>query len=135
MINRVGLMRVGARIALVALCCLLVTAGLVTAQSDFKVVEIEVEGNRVATSTLILGVSSIAKGSALTPSVIQTTIHRLYGLGIFSEVRLEAEEVPGGIKVYIVVEELPKLTSLQFSGNSKIGDKDLTEKLGIGVGG
>jgi len=133
--NRVGLMRVGARIALVALCCLLATVGSAAAQADFKVVDIEIEGNRVATSTLILGVSSVAVGSSLTPSVIQTTIHRLYGLGIFSDVSLEAEEVPGGIKVYIVVKELPKLTLLKFSGNSKMDDKDLTEKLGLGVGG
>ncbi|MCP4685517.1 MAG: outer membrane protein assembly factor BamA [bacterium] len=128
-------MRVGARIALVTLCCLLAVAGSAVAQSDFKVVEIEIEGNRVATSSLILGVSSIAVGSSLTPTVIQTTIHRLYGLGIFSSVELEADEVPGGIKVYIVVKELPKLTDLEFSGNDKIDDKDLTEKLGLGVGG
>jgi len=128
-------MRAGARIALVTLCCLIAIAGSVAAQADYKVVDIEIEGNRIATSTLILGVSSIAKGSSLTPSVIQNTIHRLYGLGIFSDVRLEAEEVPGGIKVIIVVEELPKLTKLEFSGNDKIDDKHLTEKLGLGVGG
>lgn len=128
-------MRAGARIALVALCCFLASAGSTKAQADYKVVDIEIEGNRIATSSLILGVSSIAKGSSLTPSIIQNTIHRLYGLGIFSDVRLEAEQVPGGVKVYIVVHELPKLTALTFSGNHKINDKDLKEKLGLGVGG
>lgn len=109
--------------------------GYSAAQEAYRVVEIAVEGNRITTSSLILGVSSIAKGSALTPSVIQQTIHRLYGLGIFKDVTLEVEEVAGGLKVYIVVLELPKLSGLTFSGNSKIKSKDLKEKVGLGVGG
>lgn len=116
---------------------LLIVAPLGTArgQSNYAVVDIEVVGNRIATSTLILGVSSIAKGSPLSPSIIQTTIHRLYGLRLFSDVALKAEPVTGGIKVYIVVKELPKLTALEFSGNHKINSKDLTEDIGLGVGG
>jgi len=106
-----------------------------SAQEAYRVVEIAVEGNRVTTSSLILGVSSVAKGSPLTPSVIQQTIHRLYGLGIFEDVTLEVEEVPGGLKVFIVVRELPKLSGLKFSGNNKIKTKDLKEKVGLGVGG
>lgn len=107
----------------------------VQAQGNYTVVEMEVVGNRVATNSLILGVSSIYKGSSLTPTDIQETIHRLYGLGIFSDVQIQAEEVMGGVKVYIIVKELPKLIGLDFSGNDKIKTKDLREKLGLGVGG
>jgi len=62
-------------------------------------------------------------------------MHRLYGLGIFSDVRLDAEEVTGGLKVTILVWELPKLSGLEFTGNKKIKTKDLKEMLGLGVGG
>lgn len=105
------------------------------AQTDFVVVDIEVQGNRIATSSLILGVSSIARGSPLTAANVQSSIHRLYDLGIFSDVQIKAEEVTGGLKVLIVVTELPKLTGIEFSGNKKIKDKDLKEKIGLGVGG
>lgn len=121
-----------------ALLILLLVAAVATsgfAQTEFTVVEIKVVGNRIATNSLILGVSSIAKGSPLTPTVIQNTIHRLYGLGIFSDVRIEAEEIPGGLSVSIVVDELPKLISLKFSGNDKIKSGDLKDDLGLGVGG
>jgi len=124
-----------ARTALFIVLLSVAVTGSVSAQVEYSVVELEVVGNRVATNSLILGVASINKGAALTPAVIQNTIHRLYGLGIFRDVRIDAEEVPGGLKVYIVVEELPKLVGLEFSGNKKISSDDLKKDLGLGVGG
>ncbi len=121
--------------ALVILISLLALAAAAVAQTDYTVVDIEVVGNRIATNSLVLGVSSIAKGSPLTPTIIQNTLHRLYGLNIFSDVRIDAREVPGGLKVFIVVKELPKLTGLEFSGNKKIKSDDLKKDLGLGVGG
>jgi outer membrane protein insertion porin family len=124
----------GARTALFTVL-LIALAASVSAQSEYSVVDVEVVGNRVATNSLILGVSSIVKGSPLTPTIIQNTIHRLYGLGMFKDVRINATDVPGGLKVIIVVQELPKLTGLEFSGNKKISSKDLKKELGLGVGG
>ncbi|MCD6250324.1 MAG: outer membrane protein assembly factor BamA [candidate division Zixibacteria bacterium] len=124
-----------ARTALLIVLLSMAVTVSVSAQIEYSVVELEVVGNRVATNSLILGVASINKGAALTPAVIQNTIHRLYGLGIFRDVRINAEEVPGGLKVYIIVEELPKLVGLEFSGNKKISSDDLKKDLGLGVGG
>ena len=104
-------------------------------QPGYKVVEAVVEGNRVSTGSLILGVAAIKPGMDLTPAVVAESIKRLYGLGIFSQVKIEAEDVLGGIKVYIVVKELPKLAGLEFKNNDKIKSGDLKEKLGLGVGG
>jgi len=131
----IALMPKGAGIALILAVLTLLASHPVSAQTQYRVVDIEVKGNRVATTSLILGVSSIAKGSPLTPAIIQSTMHRLYGLGIFQDVRLDAEEVSGGLKVTIVVQELPKLVGLEFEGNDKIKEKDLKEKTGLGVGG
>ena len=100
-----------------------------------KVVDVEVVGNRITTPSLILGVSSIDKGSPLSATIIQQTVRRLYGLGIFADVRLEAENVTGGLKVVIVVKELPKLSGLNFAGNKEIKAKELTDKFKLGVGG
>jgi outer membrane protein insertion porin family len=105
------------------------------AQEGFRVVEIVVEGNRVASNSLIMGVSSIHVGMSLTPSAVSETIRGLYRLGIFSDAVIEAEDVTGGLKVYIVVKELPKLSGLEFSGNKKIKSKKLKEKLALGIGG
>ena len=87
---------------------------------NYRVVDVEVVGNRVATASLILGVCAIDKGSPLNPSQVQETIRRLYGLGMFSDASIEAEPVTGGIKVFIHVKELPKLSGLTFAGNHEI---------------
>ncbi len=121
--------------ALFLMLVLSVGARLVGAQEGYRVVDIAVEGNRIASNSLILGVASIDKGDPLTPTAVAETIRRLYGLGIFSDVAIEAEEVTGGLKIYIVVKELPKLSGIEFSGNKKIKAKKLKEKLGLGVGG
>ena len=104
-------------------------------QPSYKVVDVVVEGNRVSTASLILGVADIKAGQDLTPTIISESIRRLYGLGIFSQVRIEGENVLGGVKLYIVVKELPKLAGLEFSGNHKIKSGELKEKLGLGIGG
>jgi outer membrane protein insertion porin family len=105
------------------------------AQDAPRVVGIDVVGNRVASKSLILGVTAIDLGSPLTPTAVQESIHRLYSLGIFRDINIRGEDVTGGIKIIIEVDELPKLTGLEFEGNDKFKDKDLIEKLGLGVGG
>lgn len=124
-----------ARTALLTFILLMAVGSTAVGQSSYPVVDIQVEGNRVASSSLILGASNIAKGSPLTPNVIQSSLKRLWGLGIFSDVRIEAEEVSGGIKVFIVVKELPKLIGMEFSGNKRYKDKTLLKEAKLGVGG
>jgi outer membrane protein insertion porin family len=129
------MMRLRAWTAPLLLLVLLIAAGRAHSQEGFRVVQIEVEGNRAASRTLITGVSSIYEGMDLTPTAVSETMHRLYGLGIFEDVKIEAENVTGGLKVYIVVKERPKLGGLEFSGNKKIKTKQLKEELSLGVGG
>jgi len=124
-----------ARIALLVILSFLWLAKAATAQENYKVVDLEVEGNRRATKALILGVSSIDRGSTLTAADVNNSIRRLYNLGIFSDVHIDIEPVEGGLKVYFVVNELPKLVGLQFTGNEKIKTKKLREKSSLGVGG
>lgn len=124
-----------ARIALFVLLFIVCFVPIVNAQSDYKVVEIVVEGNHVASRSLILGVSAIDLGSPLSPTSTTETIRRLYALGIFSNITIEAEIVTGGLKVYIVVKELPKLAGIEFKGNKKIDSNELKDKIGLGVGG
>ncbi len=124
-----------ARTALLSIIVLWLVAGNVFSQDNYRVVEVQVEGNQQASRSLILGVSSIQVGSSLSPTVVTETIRRLYGLKIFSDVRVDAEDVEGGVRVHIVVSELPKLAGLEITGSTKIKSKDIVSKLGLGVGG
>jgi len=127
--------RARARTALLLLLVLSALAVSAEAQ-EYRIVDIEVVGNRAASRSLIMGVSSLEKGETLAATDVSETIRRLYGLGIFADVRVDAEPVTGGLKVYITVEELPKLTGIEFDGYKKVKEKDLKEELvDIGIGG
>ncbi|HDL03068.1 MAG TPA: hypothetical protein ENH25_02930, partial [candidate division Zixibacteria bacterium] len=102
------------------------------AQSQsFNVVDIKIEGNRQATSNLILSVVGIKKGDDLTATVTQDALRRLYGLGFFKDIEILAEEVTGGLNIIIKVTELPKLRNLIFEGNKEIKSGKLKDELGL----
>jgi outer membrane protein insertion porin family len=127
-------MTLRARIALLLGLLLLIAVGA-RSQETYRVVDIQVIGNHVATTSLITGVAAFDKGTPLNAQMVQQTVRRLYGLGMFSDIKIESEPVTGGVRVVIVVKEVPKLSSLSFAGNKKINSKDLKDKLGLGVGG
>lgn len=97
----------------------------------FNVVNVNVVGNKVASTSLILSVAGIKKGDELTASVTQEAVSRLYGLGFFRDIEILAEEVTGGLNLTIKVTELPKLGVLKFTGNKEIKTNDIKEKLNL----
>lgn len=111
---------------------LILIAGLSFGQvQSFNVVDVKVEGNHQATSSLILSVAGIHKGSELTATVSQDAVSRLYGLGFFEDIELLADETTGGLIITIKVKELPKLRNLDFQGNKEFKSNKLKEELGL----
>ncbi|MFH2034765.1 MAG: POTRA domain-containing protein, partial [Candidatus Zixiibacteriota bacterium] len=107
--------------------------GLSHAQS-FNVVDIKVVGNSVSSSNLILSVIGFSKGDQLTSTMTQDAVKRLYGLGFFRDVAIEAEETTGGLILTIKVSELPKLNAISLTGNKKIKSKELLTAIGLETG-
>lgn len=122
---------------LLLIWAILLVIGLTSNKSgaqSFNVVSVEVEGNKAASTSLILSVAGIKPGDQLSSSTTQDAVRRLYGLQFFQDVAIEAEEVTGGLKIIIGVRELPRLSGVEFDGNSKIKSKDLQEKLKLEPG-
>jgi len=101
---------------------------------SFNVVEVKVVGNNVATSSLILSVIGFGAGDQLTSSMTQEAVKRLYGLGFFRDITIDAEEVTGGLALTIKVSELPQLSAISINGNKKIKTKELLESIGLETG-
>jgi len=101
---------------------------------QLNIAEVEIEGNRTASANLILSVAGFNLGGQITPSIIPNAVKRLYGLGFFSDIQIDAEEVTGGVKLLIRVTELPKLDRLEFKGNKEIKSDDLEELVNIAPG-
>lgn len=109
--------------------CLAFAAG---AHAQSKVVEIEVRGElrRVAKS-LILSTAGLKPGVELSQENIQEACRTLFGLNVFNDVQILAEDVPGGIRLIYAVDELPGLEGLRFKGNDNLNERDIKEALAL----
>ncbi len=88
------------------------------------IAEVTVEGNRIADEQLIRNVSGLKVGEQLSRESIQQAIHNVYGLGLFSDVRVVGEDSEDGARVIIEVTELPRLDKIHFQGNKEVKEKD-----------
>jgi outer membrane protein insertion porin family len=98
---------------------------------DKAISKIEVEGNLTADSTLIINMSGLLRGMELDPYLIQDAIRRLYAMDLFSDIQIKGEETPYGITVTLVVREYPKLNQIDISGNKKVKEADIKDKLKV----
>ena len=58
-------------------------------------------------------------------------IRNLYKLGLFSDIKIFIEQVPGGAAVIIDLKAVPRLGTVAFRGNSAVKDKTLKRELGL----
>ena len=88
---------------------------------------VDVKGNKTVSSLTILAKVKTHAGEPLSSVTLNEDLKRLYGLGFFTDVRIEQEEAADGVKVLFVVSEKPVLSDIKIEGNKKIG-KDAVKK-------
>ena len=94
---------------------------------DQNVTAIEVKGNSSIGTNTVLSKLKTRIGSPYNDNVISDDIKRLYGLGFFSDIKIDTEKYGEGVKVIISVVERPVIERITFSGAKRIGMND--EKL------
>jgi outer membrane protein insertion porin family len=95
---------------------------------------VEVKGNRSVDSTLIINMSGLTVGGELKFNTVPTAIRRIYGMELFSDIRISGEESEAGIKLIVEVREYPRVVEVDISGNSKIKTVDIKDKTKITLG-
>jgi outer membrane protein insertion porin family len=96
--------------------------------------KIEVEGNRSVDKSLIVNMSGLAAGSNLDPAAIQDAIKRLYAMNLFSDIQIEGNQSEEEMELIIKVQEYPRASAIDITGNKKIKTEDIKEKLNIALG-
>jgi outer membrane protein insertion porin family len=105
------------------------------AEAGGPVFRIAVEGNRAADRDLVLRTLSIPLGRPLSVVRLREGTRGLYNLGLFSSITIVTQDVPDSGTVLIVrLEENPRIASLDFAGNKKIGTEDLKGKISLRTG-
>ena len=103
---------------LLTLCCLFFA--VVTTASDFKVSDIQIEGNNRVGSTTIRSAVSFEAGDQVTLDDVDQALHNIFALGRFEDVSAELTEIQGAKIITFVVKELPLIRKIEFKGNDEL---------------
>jgi outer membrane protein insertion porin family len=86
-----------------------------------------------ADTVLIVRTAGLSRGQLLTHAALRTyledAVRRVHGLGLFSQVMAETSLVADGVRVTFVVEEFPRLKSVEYEGFRRVRRKDLDAKV------
>ena len=111
---------------LVCLCAayLAVAAGTVAADG-FRVVAIEVWGASRVAPDAVRKVMGTQVGQELDLEKVRQDVKAIYRMGYFRDVTFDAEEVPGGYRLTVIVAEKPIVGGVQIEGNKEVETADL----------
>jgi len=89
-----------------------------------KITEIRIQGNDRIEADAIRRVLKIKPGDIINPKDISDETKAVYKMGYFDDIRIEAQSVPGGKIITIVVKEKPTVRSILIDGNTWVYDDD-----------
>ncbi len=99
--------------------------------AGFPVLEIRVQGASRVGSDSILRVMGTRVGDEFDPAKIREDVKAIYRMGYFSNVKIDAEEVSGGLNLTVLVVEKPVISSITIEGNKEVDTSDLQEALSV----
>ena len=89
-----------------------------------KVVDVVIKGNNRIEEDAIRRVLKIKTGDVLNSQAVSDEIKSVYKMGYFDDIRVEAQTVPQGKTVIIVVTEKPTVRGIAIDGNTWVYDDD-----------
>lgn len=92
---------------------------------------IEIQGNKRVDDSNILYYIKSKVGEPISRIRIRKDIESIYGLGQFSNIRVETESAEtGGVRLIYILEEIPSVGEVEFSGNT-LGVEDLLDEIAV----
>jgi outer membrane protein insertion porin family len=99
--------------------------------ADQVVAEIKVQGQQSLSEKQILAVIRQREGEALNQAVLNEDVKRIWTMGLFTDVKVLAEETPKGLSLTFQVLERPLVKEVRFFGNKEVSDGSLKDKTTI----
>lgn len=112
-----------------AVLFLSLTSPLLAEDAARIVKAVDVKGNKTVSSLTILAKVKTQVGEAVSSTALNEDLKRLYGLGYFTDVRIEQEDFEDGIKVVFLVTEKPVLADVKIEGSQKIGRDTIKKEM------
>ena len=114
---------------------LLMTTSLGQSPQEVKLLNVEVDGNVLATDDMIRYTAGLKAGRIIKSGDFARSVKRLWNLGMFKNVQiLLDDETSKGISITILVEENPVLGAIRYEGNKKIKNSKIEEEIKLITG-
>ena len=105
--------------------------------TTYRIISMSTLGNKTIDSKTIIAFSGLQTGQeiAIPSDDTRDAIKRLWTLGLFSDVEIYIDKKVGN-DVYLIVrvDELPRIESVDISGNDKFSKSEIEEKIGLIAG-
>ena len=96
------------------------------------ITSIEVKGNRRVEPQSVVRQMRLEAGEALDLKQLSADISRLWRLGYFDDIKVDArEDGEDGVALTIVVAEKPAIASVSYVGNDDLSEDDITEVVNL----
>lgn len=89
------------------------------------IVEVSFEGLRRVDEQAALRTMKSITGTQLDETQVTEDIRQLWATGFFRDVSIEAEDVPGGIQLLVLLTEKPSIRQVEFIGVDELSQDDI----------
>ena len=121
-------MNLNRTVSTVFIALVISSASALHAQEKIQIFNVDVTGNKSASSGVIIRNSGLIAGKAISGDDIRDAINRLWAMKVFSDVQISVDkQVEEGLYLLISVKEYSKIESYELKGNKKLKDDKLEE--------
>ena len=96
--------------------------------------EIDIRGNQKIESDAIRQRIQTRVGDPFSPEKIRGDVQRLFKMGFFDDVKVEADALEGGLRLIYIVKEKPSLRTIRVEGAVEIDEEDIRKRIDFGEG-
>jgi outer membrane protein insertion porin family len=104
------------------------------AQGQPVITKIEIQGLKRIEEGAVKSKILEKTGEPLSEDKISADIKKIFKMGYFDDVKVEAEPFEGGLKLIYILKEKPTIIKIDFQGNKEYEDSKLKEKITLSPG-
>ncbi len=91
--------------------------------------DVDVQGNVRLSDEAVLQYMGLKKGDEFARARVKDDLRTLYNTGLFEDVRVDLEEMSGGVRLIVIVKERHYIQRIVYSGNESVKKDDLDKAL------
>lgn len=96
--------------------------------------EIDIRGNQKIESDAIRQRIETRVGDLFSPETIRGDVQRLFKMGFFDDVRVEADVLEGGLRLIYLVKEKPSVRAIRIEGAGEIEEDNIRNRIDFAEG-